>query len=227
LGNRKYKKAKGEGAAVLSEKMKQLKMFLRDSGGDAVVESAVLFPIVVLIFAALVLVAMYLPVRASLQKSTQLAATAMAVEKGDTWLFFDEKGMEYYWSADPNELKGEDCADRSETIVRKTEKSGFNSDIGDLTVEYGITDHIIYTEITVTATREIKLPVDLSIIGFPGKIAFTVSSTAAVQNGDEFVRNMGLTSEFAAYISEKYGLTDPKENIGRSADEVAMFMEWK
>lgn len=210
--------------------MKPIKIFLRDTDGDAVVEAAILFPIVVLIFAALVLASMYLPARASLQKSTQFAATAMAVEKGDTWLFFDEKSMEYYWASDPGELNGDlggDAADKAETIVNKTEKSGFNFDAGDLTVEYGAASNAIYGEITVTAARTVKLPVNLPFIGLPDKIVFTVSSTAAVQDGDDFVRSATLASDFAVYISEKYKITDLKESIKASADEVASFMGWK
>jgi hypothetical protein len=216
----------------LSEKS-EFKKFMRDAGGDAVVEAAILFPIMVLIFAALVMVSMYLPVRASLQRSTQRAATAISVEKGDTWLFFDEKGMEYFWAEDRSELNdiytdlyGEDNADKAEVIVKKTEEDGLILSAGSLTVEFAMINQIIYKEISVTAKRMIKIPIDLSFVGFPKEITVTVTSTAAVANGDEFVRNMTLSAGFAEYISEKYGIGDLKE-IGDPVNEVASYMGWK
>ena len=199
------------------------------------VEAAVLFPIVVLIFAGLVLLSVYLPARASLQRSTQMAATALAAEMGDTWLFFDENSLKYYWASDRSELGGiyaaavfgGDGADRAEIIVKKTEEGGFAPNFGDLSVECSIVNQVLYQEITVTAKREIMIPVDLSFVGFPKHIELEVSSTAVVQNGDEFVRTMGLAAEFAAYISEKYGINDLNVGIGDSINQVAPFMGWK
>ena len=219
--------------------MSWAKSFMEDSGGDAAVESAILFPIAVLIFSALVLVSMCLPAKASLQKSTQLAATAMASEKGDTWLFFDEGGMEYYFADHIGELEGiyselansaadaEDGAEKAEAIVKKTEESGYGPGIGDLSVGYAVADYTIYKEITVAAARSIKIPVDLSFIGFPKEITVSASSTAVTQNGSEFVRNTGLVLDFAAYIYEKYGISDLKAGIVESVDEIVSFMGWK
>ena len=73
-----------------------IKEFISDTSGDAVVEATVLFPIMIMIFAALVLLSIYLPARAVLQRATQFAATALANEASDTWLFFDESSMSYY-----------------------------------------------------------------------------------------------------------------------------------
>ena len=78
--------------------------------------------------------------------------------------------------------------------------------VGDLTIECKINNYVIYKEIVVTATRKIPSPVDLSILKFPEEIEITVSSTAVVQNGDEFVRNIDLAAEFVDYIKDKYNL---------------------
>lgn len=219
--------------------MVEIENFLKDASGDAVVESAILFPVAALIFAALVLASAYLPAKASLQRATQLAATAISVEKGDTWLSFDEKIMEYYWADDVGELKdvyaglidsaagGEDIADKAEAIVKKTEEGRFGANAGELTVECAAVDYVFYNEITVTASRDIQIPVDLSFIGFPKKITVAVSSTAVTQNGDEFIRNMGLAADFSEYISEKYGITGLKESICDSLNELVSFMGWK
>ena len=89
-------------------------------------------------------------------------------------------------------------------------------------MEYGIVNYIIYKEIVVTATRTITMPVDLSFVMFPNEIDITVTSTAVVQNGDEFVRNMDLAADFMVYIAEKYELEETfdavKELCGKFGD---------
>ena len=51
------------------------------------------------------------------------------------------------------------------------------------------------------------MPVDLSFVKFPTEIPITVSSSAVVVNGDEFVRNLDLAVQFIDYIKNKYNLT--------------------
>ena len=189
----------------------------KDTRGDAVVEAAILFPIMIMIFAALVLLAIYLPIRAALQQATQYAATALAVEKSDTWLRFDESSMSFYWETDKSRLPGiyaslfsgiDDMESRSEEIVVDIENRSISSKAGGLAVDCYIVNKLVYKEVVVTATREFNIPINLSIIGFPETMSISVTSTAAVQNGDEFVRNMDMAVDFIEYIGEKFGLTD-------------------
>ena len=60
--------------------LKRWTYLLRDTRGYAVVEATILFPIMMMIFAGLMLLAVYLPNRAVLQRATQYAATAMATK---------------------------------------------------------------------------------------------------------------------------------------------------
>lgn len=191
--------------------------FWKDTKGYAIVEATILFPIMIMIFAGLVLLAMYLPTRSSLQRATQYAATVLATESSDTWLQFDTDTMEYYWLKDlPPEknvyaalilsfFKG-DAGGEAETIVKQMEDGGLVRRIGDLTVECKIVNYVVYKEIVVTATRTIPMPVDLSFVRFPSEIPITVSSTAVVVNGDEFVRNIDIAKDFLTYLNEKYDL---------------------
>lgn len=182
------------------------------------VEATILFPVMIMIFAALVLLAMYLPTRAALQRSTQIAATAIATERSDTWLTYDEQAMNYKWKTKRNQLdnvyaaavrsffSGE-ASGQAETIVENAGKRGIISPKGTLTVQYGVTNYIVYKEIVVTATQIIPMPVNLSFVGFPTELPVTVTSTAAVQNGDEFVRNVDLADDFIKYIDEQYKIS--------------------
>lgn len=197
--------------------MKRCKHYWRDTRGYAVVEATILFPIIMMIFAGLVLLAIYLPNRAVLQRATQYAATAMATESSDTWIYFDERNMEYKWYSSrhqpPNVYKalfqavfGKDVQSKGETIVKSLDNQSLALRRGDLTVECKVNSFVIYKEISVTATRTISMPVDLSFVKFPKEIPITVTSTAVVQNGDEFVRNIDLVADFVGYLKERYDL---------------------
>lgn len=185
--------------------------------GYAVVEATILFPIIIMIFAGLVLLAVYLPMRATLQQATQYAATALATERSDTWLDFNTEEMAFErkqsrWEL-PNVYKAifdslsfNTVSDDAETIVKSLDGKSVIRYSGDLTVQCQTVNYVVYKEITVTATRVIPVPVDLSFVKFPTEIPITVSSTAVVLNGDEFVRNMDLAAEFLTYLDEKYDL---------------------
>ena len=204
--------------------MTKLKGILKNTDGDAVVEATILFPIMIMIFAALVLLAMYLPTRAALQRATQLAATVIATERSDTWLRFSENGTPYWvddimildnvyitlWNSI---IPGSDCGDKAERIVRNKEGNIIKLEDSDLNVEFALINHIVYKEIIVTATRIIPMPIDLSFIRFPREIPITVTSTAVVQNGDEFVRNVDIAVDVVNYITTGNPIAKLFENV--------------
>ena len=204
----------------------------RDARGDAVVEATILFPIIMMIFAGLVLLALYLPTRANLQRATQLAATVLATQRSDTWLTVDEEAMETVWITDKDELQnvylallsgvfqsgGRDEADQARVLTENLEGQGVLQLDGDLTVEYGVVNYVVYQEIVVTATRTIPVPVDLSFVGFPREIPVTVTSTAVVQNGDEFVRNIDLAADFIRYLDGKYNISEVFSGVSSFLD---------
>lgn len=206
--------------------MKQLKSLWKEQHGYAVVEATILFPILIMIFAGIVLLAMYLPTRSVLQNATQYAATALATEQSDTWLKFSEMGDGYYWESGARPLPNvyvaalrsffsTDPQDKAEAIVKRVENDSISSKQGDLEVECKLTNYVVYKEISVTATRLIPAPIDLSLVGFPKQIPITVSSTAVVQNGDEFVRTVDFAADFINYLLEKYNI-----NFGKLGDWV-------
>lgn len=195
----------------------QKQRFWENTNGYAVVEATILLPVMLLIFAGVVLLSMYLPTRAVLQRETQYAATAMATTQSDTWLDFDANRMEYYWKSS---LGFEDNVyailfnpfwkgspeEKAVTVVEKLDEGNIVARAGELKVECKVHNLVVYKEVVVTATRTIPIPVDLSLVNFPEEIPITVSSTAVVQNGDEFVRNIDLAKDFVEYLNEKYNL---------------------
>jgi len=209
--------------------------FIKDIAGDAVVEATILFPIMIMIFASLVLLAFYLPARAVLQRATQYAATAIATEYSDTWLYFDEESMSYKHKTNRSELNNVyvdlfsgvgDVRQKSDDIVIYIESRGISSKAGKLSIAGEPYDKILYKEIVVTATREFPMPVDLSFVGFPKTIEVIATSTVVVQNADEFVRNIDLADGFAEYIIEKYNLHDISDTISSFGSKVASLLGW-
>ena len=208
---------------------------ISDTSGDAVVETAILFPIMIMIFAALVLLAMYLPTRAVLQRATQYAATAIATEMSDAWLFYDHTALSYTWEQDKSNLKNVYAElfsgsvgnqDKIEDIVTAIEERGISVRSGALSVDSYIVNKVVYKEVVVTATREFEGPVDLSFIGFPKTIPITVTSTAVVQNGDEFIRNVDIVVDFAEYILKKYELQSIAESISSFFSRTESIFGW-
>ena len=208
---------------------------ISDTNGDATVEAAILFPIMIMIFAALVMLSMFLPTRAALQNATQYAATAIATERSDSWLFYDEGSLSYSWESDKSKLKNVyvmlfsgsgDIAERCTNIVTGIEGRSISSKAGILSVDAHIVNRFIYKEVVVTAKREFDMPVKLPLISFPDKIKVIVTSTAVVQNGDEFVRSMDIAADFVDYLIEKFNLTNIKESISKFGDQATKFMGW-
>jgi len=200
-----------------------------DCSGDAVVEATILFPIMILIFAALVLLSLYLPVQATLQRATQYAATAIATENSDTWLTFDEVTMSYQWRTHRSELRNvyvelfsgsRDVQRRAEELVTYVESRGISLKSGELTVTGNRINRILYREVIVTATREFPVIIDLSFIGFPNTISVSATARALVADGDEFVRTITLATEFASFISERYELDNITTAIGDFGNRV-------
>ena len=212
--------------------MNKLRKFKKDERGDAVIEAAILFPVIVMIFAALVLLAVYLPTRALLQQATQYAATAIATERSDTWLRHDADKMEYYFEDDKKALgsvygavlggltgNNRDDVNNADKMVNNILDGGIMTLSDDAEVSFGVVNFVVYKEIIVTATCRRPMPVDLSFVGFPTELPITVTSTAVVQNGDEFIRSLDIASDLATFLSEKYNLDETFKGVSDFLDK--------
>jgi hypothetical protein len=213
----------------------RIKRFIDDKNGDATVEAAIVFPIMIMIFAALVLLAVYLPARGALQRATQYAATALATERSDTWLFYDKDTMSFYWEDNKRNLKnvyvelfsgGGDIQEKGEAIVIEIEGRSLSSKAGNLDVICYLVNRFVYKEVVVTATREFNVPIDLSFIRFPETIPVTVTSMAVVQNGDEFIRNIDIAVDFIEFTSEKLNISKATDVVGSFWDKARTFLGW-
>jgi len=213
-----------------------MKMHAKSEDGAAFVEAAILFPIMIMIFAALVLLSIYLPTRGALQRATQYAATTIATVAGDTWLFFDSETMSLYWKTDRQQLQNVyvslfaglgDIQEVGEKIVTTIEGRSISSKAGTLTVECYVNNRLIYQEVVIKAVREFPIPIDLSFVGFPRSIPIAVTSKAVVHNGDAFVRNIDMAVDFADFISEQFGVNDLSETISMTGRKITSLLGWR
>ncbi len=215
--------------------MRHRKNFIHNERGDAVVEAAILLPIMMMIYLALVLLAMYLPTRALLQRATQYAATALATEQSDTWLRFDDKRMKYNWVANKsgldnvyvslfNSISPKKDGGEAERIISYIADESIQATPGKLEVEYTVNNYVVYKEISLTATKTIPIPIDLSFVRFPTEIPVTVTSTAVVQNGDEFVRNMDIAVDVAKWLDGKYNISQTFSKVGEIFSKARGFL---
>jgi len=211
-----------------------MRKLLKNTKGDAVVEATILFPIMIMVFAALVLISIFLPAQAVLQRATQFTAIALATEKSDTWLVFDDSTLSLVWETDKlrmrnvyaNLFRNDDIADRAENITREIESRSISSKEGQLNVNAYVENRILYKEVIVVATREYPMPVDLSLIGFPRIITVRATSSAVAQNASEFVRNMDLASDFATFVIEKYEIHNITDAISSFGARVTSLLGW-
>jgi len=159
---------------------------------------------------ALILLSMYLPQRAYLQRATQVAANALAVDQGDTSLSFDEgtftyvRSSRWVYSAILNDV---DRAKAERIVFREWERTPVRLRNVNLTVDTEMTNFILYREIMVTATLNIPVPVNFSFVRFPRTMDITVSSSAVVADGDEFIRNVDMVVDMANWMAERFGIS--------------------
>jgi len=191
-----------------------------DTSGDALVEATILFPIMVMVFAALALLAMYLPQEANLERAVQFAASSLAPENADMGYGYDENGLAVVWDFDLHNTyqdfftgtytgknsnvyfkminwvitagalaSDKHLQERADAIVQSVMASSIMARSFPIEVECTVRRGLIYSDIEITATQTIKMPVNLSFIGFPEEILIAKSAKCMVLDGDGFLRS--------------------------------------
>lgn len=210
-----------------------MKKWIRDERGYAIVEATVVFPVMILFITAMILLSIYLPTRAQLQRATQYAATALATEQSDTWIYFDPKKMQYALKSKDglgaNKLSNV-YVDFFQSLIPPNgeEKARVMVNRGvDATVECSMKNFVVYKELTVTATKTLPVGSSHWLLPLPD-MTITVSSTAVIQNGDEFLRTVDLATDFAKYlINKNMELSKAMGKIDEMKAKIGNFLGWK
>ena len=204
--------------------LKKIKKFLKNDNALAVVEAAILFPVMFMIFFALVMLSMYLPQRAILQEAAQYAVTMLAPERSDAAYRFDDKNIKIrepwdfkmhnsfsdvfagaydaknnFWSRTFSWYRNAgDWQARVNDIVQRKISNSITLTAAPVHTEVEFRQTMLYAEITVTVWQEIPIPVNFSFIGFPNARRIERSARGAVFDGDGFIR----TVDDAEYYKE-------------------------
>jgi len=197
--------------------MSQIKCFIEDTNGDAVVvQAAIIFPIIIMVFFAIVMLSLFIPQQTILREAAQVTAVSIATERSDTWVSFDAHanpqrvasvGNVYIDTIRGAFSQGDDGV-RAENMARNLTRRGFVNVPGNIEVEYHFINFVIYQEVVVTLTQTIPIPINLSFIGFPTELVMAQEARAVVQNGDEFVRTIDLAADLATWLDNKFGISD-------------------
>jgi len=194
--------------------IKKINEFCSDTRGDAiVVEATILFPIIIMIFAALVLLAMYLPQRAVLQNAAQVAAYAVATEHSDTWIVSDNNGNLGPLLVRPYNVYGaafrSPSPGKAEAIAKNVSARSLVSTQGEVKAVAKIKNYLVYQEVVVTVSQTIRMPgaEALRFIGFPTELNIVQEAKAVVQNPDEFVRNVDIVMDLTEWLLAKFGIS--------------------
>lgn len=218
-----------------------MEQFIKEQKGMIVVQATILFPIIIMILFALIILSMTLPTRAVLQNIAQETATAMAIQRSDTWVNYgkDTNGnYVYYVETDKSNLTNvyvsvlssfftEDSSKITEVVTDKYDDTKiiykFN---GDLEVEVGVINCVIYREIIVSVTKNIDLMINLEFINFPTKIPVSATAMATVQDSDELIRNVDMVVNVVKDIDEEYGISTKFEKVTEIGSKFTNFLGW-
>ena len=179
-----------------------------DERGDVIVEATILLPLIILIYAGFVLLATYMPVRGNVQRAAQYAASIISIQESDTWIKYDKEQLKQQWMKKdelPNDRSKKQ--ETAEKFVTSILDNGIVANGGEIQeVKCDVTNYVIYKEIVVTVEYEVQLPFGIPLIGLDSHYIVTESATAIIDDGDGFVRNVDMLTDFVNYLDKKYNL---------------------
>lgn len=219
--------------------LKKSENFLRDERGAAsVIEAAFIYPVTVLVVAALIFMGIYvfeavfLDVRA--QMTADMAAKNISFsgydELGDTFSVYDflDDGIapgksrvnKAYEDRKPYRyFTKTDVDGRYKEEAEKYAGGLFFAANTECSVE--VNRHMFGRQVTVTMSENIRMPGFFRIIGLREDYQLSVSSSALTSDSAEFIRNTDLAVDTAEFISEKTGA---KEKFSDMREKISEFL---
>lgn len=112
-------------------------------------------------------------------------------------------------------------------IIQKTKIPWREIQTGDINVD--IDNKIIYQNVEVSITARYPLPQVFGAFGLPTEYEYTVEAVTAVNDPDEFIRNVDLVIDTCVELDQKTGgnLSKITSKIGDMASKLTDFLEIK
>jgi len=213
--------------------MKTLIRVTQDTKAYVVIESAIILPIYIFAIFGIIVVALYLPERAVLQRATQTAASSIAIQESDAWLrinentgqleFVPEKGNVYVnfvrslvWTRNRRNTMETQAISIVENL---SQNQLLLLGVGDIDVTIQTRNWVVYQEIKVTASRTMEIPVRFPFINMPLYIPMTYSSTAVVNNSAEFVRTIDMLVDLFRFITNSNVRNNMRNTVANESRE--------
>ena len=113
------------------------------------------------------------------------------------------------------------------SIIQKTKIPWREIEQGDIRVD--IENKIIYQNVKVSITAKYPLPSLFSSFGLPSEYEYTVEAQTAVNDPDEFIRNVDLIIDMCVEIDAKTGgnISKLTEKLGSMATKLKDFLAIK
>ena len=176
-----------------------IKRICVDESGDAVVEAAILFPIIIMIFFAFILLAIYLPTSAALQRSLEKAANIVSARHSDLGYTYDVS----------NDKAGvsDDRLRQENVYAYMTRGYAEEQEIAQRIVEKYVTDALYVGKdlhmsvrqdpndkryILISAEQTLVLPFDFPFLPVSNEIPLKRSVRVMSRDADEFIRSMDI-----------------------------------
>ena len=210
--------------------------FIKDeSGSVSVLEATFVYPIVILMVAAMIFIGVYVLEVTLLDLRTQMTADMIA--KNISFAGYDELVDVYnltetadgpgkpavnraYDDREPYRYLGVQKADSRYEDSVKEYVSGlfFNSAAAECNIE--IKRQMFGRKVIVSVHRDVKMPGFFSLAGLSDEYRMSVSSSALTSDSAEFVRNTDLTVETVNFISEKTRVKDKFSDMRDKISEI-------
>ena len=203
----------------------RLTCFLRDESGDAVVEATILFPIIIMVFLAFILLAIYMPTSLTLQRSVQKAALIASAQRSDLGYTYDiandKAGVNFDKLKKENVyiymVRGfEEGLDIAEKIVEKYAAYALYEGV-NLRIE-AAQDPLDDRYIVVSARQTLKLPFDFPFLPVTNEFEIEKSARVVNRDADEFIRNMDIIYDLVIKNSDTV-----KKTLGDISDFMGVF----
>lgn len=187
--------------------------FMNDQRGMVIVEAAFVFPFVILITVCLYFTAIYMAQAANMQAAIEMAVVRQGYSISDTNLVLLDSGDTAFQPklSEPYRrffLKNRVSEDTIKNKAHAIAAVAFLSGADKFTVEIKIQNYVVYQKLTASAVQTLHPPINLSFLGVPSEIHLQSSAAYVVNDPDEFCRTTDIAFDVAAFLDEKYHISD-------------------
>lgn len=224
--------------------MNRIVLKLKDENANALIENAIVLPVVFIIIYALILTSFIVHERTVLEAAAKRGAiyashcicdpnyeviiTDAGSEKGDidisqsvkTFSFsgVGHKIKPYRYLTGGSSGIEKQVGEEVQGVIDKTRIPWRNIEV--VGINYDTTNYVVYQDITVTVEANYKIAEYFKSIGLDTKYNYKVTAKMTVNDPDEFIRNADLIVDTATEVLNKTGNSNIVDSIKKSTETI-------